>query len=255
MIVAPEQNYVLKQLDANTYVVSRTNPIMSLPPIIFSHGSGGTKYSITPDSPNGMILPTVLQNLVAAGYAVFCSDLAFENWGNDAGKTAFATCWALAVSLGWTSSTCIPFGMSMGALVACGWSASNSSSVAGILLAVPCIDLAGEYTYFPTAQSGIDAAYGGHSAMLAALATHDPGATTIKSAIATLGAAGKVAVSYSNPDAFVDPAKIASWCTAVGANVLSISTTGNHAWWLGTEWDDRLMRDQCDIWTGRAPNA
>lgn len=119
----------------------------------------------------------LVNRYVTSGFPVLCGDCGgAATWGNSTaiGKVAGLKTYAQG-ALGAKSGTVILSGVSMGGLLALNWARANVSSVAGIILVIPVLDLNGVYAgNVGGVAAAIATAYGGTYVAGTQQAAHDP---------------------------------------------------------------------------------
>jgi predicted alpha/beta hydrolase family esterase len=177
------------------------------------------------------------QFVADGGFPTLAADFGGKStWGNDTalGAMSAAVTW-------WTSGggpvpvksdKVVLLGGSMGCLTVGLWAIANPSKVAAIVLVLPAIDLEDlhDNRYLTTPGDlaiPIEAAYGGSSGYLSALATKSLNLPAQRTALKNTGI--PIQVHYSSNDPVAIPAVATDFATAVGADLHSVGALGHSA--------------------------
>lgn len=142
-----------------------------------------------------------------------------QHWGNDTGKSRLTDAINYAhTAINAKIDKVIVLGVSMGGMLASNWARANSSTIKGLGLFYPAVNLQAVHDGTGGAAGGgaasTEAAYGGSLANFnAAVVAHDPAQNA--SALAALGVPMKM--YYSTADTTVGSANQTAFATAVGA--------------------------------------
>jgi pimeloyl-ACP methyl ester carboxylesterase len=161
-----------------------------------------------------------------AGRTWVIPNTSISSWGNDAAIDSVDKCatWLGSLAGGRCRDDKVFLaGASMGTLTTLNWARTHLDQVAAVALCVPAVNLADLHDRTALGwTTEIETAYGGHSAYLAALSTHNP--AQFAADLAGL----PIKLWYSPDDPIIDPAKVLAFAATVGAEVVANPTGTGH---------------------------